>query len=92
MASDTVERMAPDVTAAENLIARIDADTSCVVVQTPDFFGNLRDLTKIAEACQKHGALLIAVFTEAMSLGLVTPPGEMGADIVVGEASRSATR
>ncbi len=85
MASDTVERMAPDVTAAENLIARIDADTSCVVVQTPDFFGNLRDLTKIAEACQKHGALLIAVFTEAMSLGLVTPPGEMGADIVVGE-------
>jgi glycine dehydrogenase subunit 1 len=85
MANDTVERMAPDVTAAENLIARIDGETSCVVVQTPDVFGNLRDLTKIAEACQKHGALLIAVFTEVMSLGAVTPPGEMGADIVVGE-------
>lgn len=85
MASDTVERMAPDVTADENLIARIDAETSCVVVQTPDVFGNLRDLRKIADACQKAGALLIAVFTEATSLGAVTPPGEMGADIVVGE-------
>ena len=85
MASDTVERMPPDVTAAEDLIARIDGETSCVVVQTPDVFGNLRDLTRIAEACQKHGALLIAVFTEALSLGAVTPPGEMGADIVVGE-------
>ena len=54
-------------------------------MQTPDFFGNLRDLAAIAEACHAHGALLIAVFTEAMSLGLVRPPGEMGADIVVGE-------
>ena len=64
---------------------RIDRSVSCVVVQTPDFFGNLRDLAAIAEACHAHGALLIAVFTEVMSLGLVRPPGEMGADIVVGE-------
>ncbi len=85
MASDTVVRMAPDVAATEDLIARIDGETSCVVVQTPDVFGNLRDLRKISEACQKHGALLIAVFTEALSLGAVTPPGEMGADIVAGE-------
>ncbi len=56
-----------------------------MVVQNPDFFGNLRDLTPISAACQKHGALLIAVFTEAVSLGAVTPPGAMGADIVVGE-------
>lgn len=85
MAGDEVVALAPDVTAAENLIAAIDDSVSCVVVQSPDFFGNLRDLTPIAEKAHKHGALLIAVFTEAVSLGLVKPPGEMGADIVVGE-------
>ncbi|WP_442755136.1 aminomethyl-transferring glycine dehydrogenase subunit GcvPA [Methylocystis sp. JAN1] len=85
LADDEVVDMAPDIFGAEDLIARIDETLSCVVVQTPDFFGNLRDLTKIAEACHRHGALLIAVFTEAVSLGLLTPPGAMGADIVVGE-------
>ena len=55
------------------------------MIQAPDFFGNLRDLRAIAEKCHANGALLIAVFTEIMSLGLITPPGEMGADIVVGE-------
>ena len=63
----------------------IDGETSCVVVQSPDVFGNLRDLRPIAAAAQKHGALLIAVFTEAVSLGLVESPGAQGADIVVGE-------
>jgi glycine dehydrogenase subunit 1 len=48
-------------------------------------FGNLRDLRAIADACHAKGALLIAVFTEAVSLGLVEAPGAMGADIVVGE-------
>jgi len=85
MAGDEIERLAPDVRAAEDIIAHIDAGTSCVVVQSPDVFGNLRDLTPIAEACRAKGALLIAVFTEAVSLGLVSPPGAMGADIAVGE-------
>ena len=85
MAGDTVTSLPPDLKAAEDIIAAIDAETSCVVVQTPDVFGNLRDLTAIAAAAQKAGALLIAVFTEAVSLGLVKPPGAMGADIVVGE-------
>src|SRR4029450_7597883 len=70
---------------AEDLLAAIDDSVSCVVVQTPDVFGNLRDLTAIAEAAHRAGALLIAVFTEAVALGLVKPPGEMGADIVAGE-------
>ncbi len=85
MAGDEIERLAPDVRASEDIIARIDARTSCVVVQSPDVFGNLRDLAPIAEACRAKGALLIAVFTEAVSLGLVSPPGAMGADIAVGE-------
>ncbi len=85
MAGDTVTTLPPDVGAAEDLIGAIDAETSCVVVQNPDVFGNLRDLTPLAEACQARGALLIAVVTEVVSLGLVTPPGAMGADIVVAE-------
>ena len=85
MAGDEVVSAKPDPLAEEDLIAMIDEGTSCVVVQNPDVFGNLRDLTQIAAAAQANGALLIAVFTEAVSLGAVKSPGEMGADIVVGE-------
>lgn len=85
MAGDVVVSLLPDVTAGEDLLDAIDDETSCVVVQSPDVFGNLRDLRPIAEAAHKKGALLIAVFTEVVSLGLVEPPGAMGADIVVGE-------
>jgi glycine dehydrogenase subunit 1 len=85
MANDEVVALAPDVGGTEDLLAASDDSVSCVVVQTPDFFGNLRDLRAVAERAHQHGALLVAVFTEAVSLGLVTPPGEMGADIVVGE-------
>src|SRR6476620_11264814 len=61
LASDETITLAPDVLAREDLLSQIDKDTSCVVVQTPDVFGNLRDLTAIAEKCHAHGALLIAV-------------------------------
>jgi glycine dehydrogenase subunit 1 len=67
------------------VIAAIDADTACVVVQTPNVFGTATDVTKIAAAAQAAGALLIVVTTEAVSYGLLKSPGEMGADIVVAE-------
>ncbi|MXQ13680.1 aminomethyl-transferring glycine dehydrogenase subunit GcvPA [Microvirga makkahensis] len=85
MASDSVVTMQPDVSGSEDILSQIDDTTSCVVVQSPDVFGNVRDLKPIAEKAHKHGALLIAVFTEAVSLGLVASPGSQGADIVVGE-------
>jgi glycine dehydrogenase subunit 1 len=69
----------------EELTAQVDKETSCVVVQNPSFFGHVRDFTKLAEACHAAGALLIVVVTEVVSLGLIAPPGEMGADIVVCE-------
>jgi glycine dehydrogenase subunit 1 len=73
------------VTDAERLIAGIDSETSAVVVQYPDILGRITDLTPIAEAAHAAGALLIAVVTEPVALGLIRSPGEMGADIVVGE-------
>ncbi len=85
MTGDEVVTLAPDVLAREDLCACVTEATSCVVVQSPDVFGNLRDIAPLAARCREKGALLIAVFTEAVSLGLVKPPGEMGADIVVGE-------
>jgi glycine dehydrogenase subunit 1 len=82
---DKVLQLPVDIEAAENLAGAIDTDTSCVIVQNPDVFGNLRDLAPIASACREKGALLVAVVTEVMSLGAIKSPGEMGADIVVGE-------
>ena len=72
-------------TDTDRLLAAIDQDTSCVVVQYPDILGRIEDLTRIAEAAQAAGALLVAVVTEPVALGLIRSPGEMGADIVVGE-------
>ncbi|WDI32305.1 aminomethyl-transferring glycine dehydrogenase subunit GcvPA [Hyphococcus flavus] len=80
-----VVQAAMDVDASEDLIDQIDDDTACVIVQTPDVFGNVRDLSGIADAAHEKGALLIAVVTEVVSLGALKSPGEMGADIVVGE-------
>ncbi len=80
-----VAAVPPDPFAAEDLAALIDGETSCVVVQNPSFFGHVGDLRGLAEACHAQGALLIAVVSEVVSLGALTPPGAMGADIVVAE-------
>ncbi len=85
LVGDDVVIAAPDPEASEDLASHIDENTSCVIVQNPDVFGNLRDLTPIADAAHAKGALLIAVVTEIVSLGAIKSPGEMGADIVVGE-------
>src|SRR5947208_28830 len=69
----------------ERLIGKIGPETSAVVVQYPDILGRIADLTPIAEAAHAAGALLIAVVTEPVALGAIRSPGEMGADIVVGE-------
>jgi len=67
------------------LASAIDKETSCVVVQYPDILGRIDDMSALVSACQASGALLIAVVTEPVALGLIKSPGEMGADIVVGE-------
>jgi len=71
---------------AENAVSdAVDAETACVVVQTPNVFGTASDVTAIGEAAHAAGALLVVVTTEAVSLGLLKSPGEMGADIVAAE-------
>ncbi len=67
------------------LIAAIDAETACVVVQYPDILGRIPDIAALTKAAQAHGALLIAVVTDPVALGMLAAPGELGADIVVGE-------
>jgi len=80
-----VESLAPDPFGMEDLMGRVDSETACLVVQNPGFFGGIRDLTQLADACHEVGALLVVAVAEPVSLGLITPPGAMGADIVVGE-------
>jgi glycine dehydrogenase subunit 1 len=69
------------------VIDAIDAGTACVVVQTPNLFGTVTDVTRIAEAARAAGALTIVVTTEAVAFGLLKSPGEMGADIAVAEGA-----
>jgi len=70
---------------AEDFTKLVGRDTSCVVVQNPDFFGEIRDYSDLARHCHDVGALLVVVVTEILSLGAIIPPGEMGADIVAAE-------
>ncbi len=67
-----------------DLEARLSPDTAAVVIQNPNFFGIIEDLKEIAELAHKNKSLLIAS-CDPISLALLKPPGELGADIVVGE-------
>ena len=63
----------------------VDKETSCVVVQSPNYFGCIEELGSLAKIVQAKGALFIVVVSEPLSLAILKPPGEYGADIVVGE-------
>jgi glycine dehydrogenase subunit 1 len=66
-----------------DLEEKIDGQTAAVIIQSPNFFGIVEDVRRAAEIAHRHGALLIFVFAEAVSLGLLEPPRD--ADIVAGE-------
>ena len=85
---DTIAYTEPKLVAETDFAAlaeAVDGQTGCVVVQYPDILGRIGDMTALAEACHAAGALLVAVVTEPVALGALRSPGEMGADIVVGE-------
>jgi len=84
---DTLDTALPSMEGSDTsrLLDAINSETSCVVVQYPDILGRIEDMSAIATKAHEHGALLIAVVTEPVALGAIKSPGEMGADIVVGE-------
>lgn len=72
------------LTNKDSILNRLDSDTAGIIVQNPNFFGCVEDFTDLAEAAHEKGALLI-VSCYPISLGILKTPGEMGADIVIGE-------
>jgi len=70
---------------ADALRAELEQGAAGVIVGYPNFFGVVEDLPALAAACHAKGALLISATMESLSLGLLQPPGALGADIVVGE-------
>ena len=68
----------------EKLIAMIDHDTALVLVQYPDFFGRIVDYKKLIETAHAYGAL-VAMGVNPTAMGMLTPPGDLGADIALGE-------
>ncbi len=67
----------------DQLEQKINGQTAAVIIQSPNFFGIVDDVRRAAEIAHRHGALLVFVFAEAVSLGLLEPPRD--ADIVAGE-------
>ena len=86
-----IQGMEMDIVAPEDpstdldwLIDQVDDDTACLILQNPDFLGRIHDLNDVAEKAHAHDALFV-VACAPISLGLLKPPGEMDADIVLGE-------
>ena len=69
----------------EFILKNLTENTAAVVIQSPNFFGTVEKYVSLAESLSKNGTLLIVAVAEAISLGILKPPGERGADIVVGE-------
>lgn len=80
----TLPRAADGRTAAPG--DALDDATACLIVQQPGFLGSVEDLERLSAAARACGALSVTTVTEALSLALLRPPGELGADIVCGEA------
>jgi glycine dehydrogenase subunit 1 len=69
----------------DDLKGMLDGDTACLIIENPNFFGELMEVEGLVEAVHAAGALLVVVANPIISLGLLKPPGDYGADIVVAE-------
>jgi glycine dehydrogenase subunit 1 len=70
----------------DELERKMDERTSAIIAQSPNFFGVIEDIERISGIAHKNGALSVVVISEPVSLGLLEAPGNLGADIVTGEA------
>ena len=90
----TVEEAGLDsegATDIERLTALVDDDTAAVFVQQPNFLGTVEELGALGEAAKRTGALYV-VAADPLPLGILKPPGELGADICVGEGQTLGNR
>ncbi len=71
-------------TGVDKLIAAIDENTACVIVQYPDFYGSVYDLADLRAACDVHKCLMVVAFSDISAFALVESPGALGADIAIG--------
>ena len=69
----------------EYILKNLTENTAALVIQSPNFFGTVEEYGSLTETLAKNGTLLIVAVAEALSLGILKPPGQRGADIVVGE-------
>ena len=83
--SEIVEIGFDETTGRVTGLEALDDKTAALVVQSPNFFGCIADLQTLADAAHAVWALFVVVFTEAISFGVLKPPGDCGADIVVGD-------
>ncbi len=79
--SKTVPFSLPDLDA---VIAAINDQTACVIVQYPDFYGSVYDLVPLRAACDAHKCLMVVAFSDVTAFALIDPPGAYGADIAIG--------
>jgi len=81
-----IEAIEDGTVSIASLEQKMGADVAAIVVQSPNFFGNLEPLAQLADLAHRHGALLVLAVAEALSFGIIASPGSAGADIVCGEA------
>jgi len=71
-------------TDVDKLIAALDDKAACVIVQYPDFYGSVYDLTRLRAACDANKCLMVVAFSDISAFALIESPGALGADIAVG--------
>ena len=79
------------LTDAAALAAAVDGETAAVILQSPNFLGAVEDVAALGAAAKQHGALLV-VACDPMTLGILKPPGELGADVALGEGQPLGNR
>jgi glycine dehydrogenase subunit 1 len=79
------------VTDAAALAGAVDAETAAVFLQSPNFLGAVEDIEALGAVAKRHGALLV-VAVDPMTLGILKPPGECGADVALGEGQPLGNR
>ncbi len=72
------------LTSIKHLKELINDEIACILVQSPNFFGGIENIKELSDAAHQKNIIFIQVITEAMSLGILKSPGELGADIVTG--------